>query len=64
MKTMHFHTTELLARQHEAELRRSALRRGLHGPDWRQGRRRSARNRAGWALVAIGLTLARGSSDA
>jgi hypothetical protein len=49
----------LLARQRENELHRSALR---HGP--RVPRRRSVRHRAGWALVAIGLTLAHRSGDA
>ena len=61
---MHPYTIELLARQHETELRRSARRHGLHVPGQHRGRRRPARHRAGWALVAIGLTLARGSGDA
>jgi hypothetical protein len=60
---MHPYMIELLARQHETELRRSARRHGLHVPGRRRGRR-SVRHRAGWALVAIGLTLARGSGDA
>jgi hypothetical protein len=55
---------ELLARQHETELRRSACRHGLDRPGRRRGRRRSVRHRAGWALVAIGLKLARGSGRA
>jgi hypothetical protein len=50
----------LLARQHESELRRSALRHVLHV----SRRRRSVRHRAGWAMVAIGLALAHGSGDA
>jgi hypothetical protein len=61
---MYWYTIELLARQHETERRRSARRHGLHGPSRRRGRCRSARHRAGWTLVAIGFTLARGSSDA
>jgi len=52
---------ELLARQHETELRRSACRHGLDRAVRRRGRRRSVRHRAGRALVAIGLTLACGS---
>ncbi len=55
---MHPYMIELLARQREAELRRSALRHGPPVPRRRRGRRRSVSNRAGWALVAIGLTLA------
>ena len=61
---MHPHMIELLARQREAELRRSARRRGPHVPRRRRGRRRLVRHRAGWALVAIGLLLAHGSGDA
>ena len=57
---MHPYTIETLARQRESELRRSAGRHGPHVPR----RRRSVRHRAGWALVAIGLTLAHGSGDA
>jgi hypothetical protein len=49
----------LLVRQRESELRRSAPRNGRH-----VSRRRSVRHRAGWALVAIGLTLAHRSGDA
>lgn len=64
VKTMHSYTIELLARQHETELRRSAGRHGLHGPGRRWGRRRSVRHRAGWALVAIGRVLAAGSGAA
>jgi hypothetical protein len=61
---MHPYLTELLARQHETERRRSASRHGLHVLDRRRDRRCSVRHRAGWALVAIGLTLARGAGDA
>ena len=61
---MYPYMIELLARQHETELRRSAPRHGLHVPGRGRDRRRSVRHRAGWALVAIGLTLARGSGDA
>jgi hypothetical protein len=57
---MHPSMIGLLARQCESELRRSALRHVLHVPS----RRRSVRHRAGWALVAIGLTLAHRSGDA
>jgi hypothetical protein len=57
---MHPYMIEVLASQRESELRRSARRYGLHVPR----RRRSVRHRAGWALVAIGLTLAHGSGDA
>jgi hypothetical protein len=56
---MHPYMIEVLASQRESELRRSARRYGLHVPR----RRRSVRHRAGWALVAIGLTLAHGSGD-
>jgi len=61
---MHSYMIELLARQHEIELRRSACRHGLDRAVRRRGRRRWVRHRAGWALVAIGLKLARGSGDA
>ena len=57
---MHPYMIELLARQRESELRRSACDHGPHVPR----RRRSVRHRAGWALVAIGLTLAHRSGDA
>ena len=60
---MHPYMIELLARQRESELRRSARRHGLDVPRRRRGRR-SVRHRAEWALVAIGLTLAHGSGDA
>jgi hypothetical protein len=56
---MHPYMIELLAGQHETERRRSARRHGPHVP--RRRGHRSVRHRAGWALVAIGLTLARGS---
>jgi hypothetical protein len=58
---MHPYMIELLARQRESELRRSARRHGPHVPCRRC---RSVRHRAGWALVAIGLTLAHGAEDA
>ena len=60
VNTMHPSMTGLLARQCESELRRSALRYVLHVPR----RCRSVRHRAGWALVALGLTLAHRSGDA
>ena len=60
---MHPYMIELLARQREGELRRSAGRQGLDVPRRRRGRR-SVRHRAGWALVTIGLTLAHASGDA
>ena len=56
---MHPSMTELLARERESELLRSARQHVLH-----LSRRRSIRHRAGWALVAIGLTLAHGSGNA
>ena len=59
---MYPYMIELLARQRESELRRSACDHGPHVP--RRRRRRSVRHRAGWALVAIGLRLAHGSGDA
>jgi len=59
---MYPYMIELLARQRESELRRPARRYGPDVPCRR--RRRPVRNRAGWALVAIGLTLAHGSGDA
>jgi hypothetical protein len=58
---MHPYMIELLARQRESELRRSARR---HGLDVHRRRRRSVLHRAGWALPAIGLTLTPGSDDA
>jgi hypothetical protein len=60
---MHPYMIELLARQREAELRRSALRHGPPVPRRRRGRR-SVSHRAGWALAAIVQTLAHGSGDA
>jgi hypothetical protein len=57
---MHPYMIELLAAQRQCELRSSAPRSGLHAAP---GHRRSVRHRAGWALVAIGLTLARGSGE-
>jgi mannose-6-phosphate isomerase-like protein (cupin superfamily) len=59
---MHTYMIELLARQHETELRRSAHRQDLHVPGRRRYRRRSVRHRAGWTLVTIGLALARRSA--
>ena len=58
---MHPYMIELLARRRESELRKSAPR---HGPRAPRRRRRSVRHRAGRALVALGLTLARRSGDA
>jgi hypothetical protein len=55
---MHPYLAELLARQHDTELRRSVPRHDLHVPGRRRCRRRSVRHRAGWALVAIGLAIA------
>jgi hypothetical protein len=60
---MHPSLIGLLARQYESELRSSAPRHVPYVPRRRRGFS-SARHRAGWALVAIGLTLARGSGDA
>jgi hypothetical protein len=56
---MNPYLTELLARERQADLRRSARRYRTPVP-----RRRPVRYRAGWALVAIGLALAHGSGDA
>jgi hypothetical protein len=56
---MNPYLTELLAREHQADLRRSARR--YRTP---VRRRRPVLYRAGWALVAIGLALAHGSGDA
>jgi hypothetical protein len=56
---MNPYLTELLARERQADLRRSARR---HRPP--MPRRRPVRYRAGWALVAIGLALAHRSGDA
>jgi hypothetical protein len=58
---MHPYLIEQLAVQRQSELRRSAHR---HGPHPARGCHRSVRHRAGWALVAIGLTLAHGSTGA
>ena len=60
---MHPYMIELLARRRESELRRSALRHVPYVPRRRRGFS-SVRHRAGWALVAIGLTLVHGSGDA
>ena len=60
---MYPYMIELLARQREAELRRSAPRHGPHVPRRRRCRR-PVGLRAGWALVAIGLRLAPGAGDA
>jgi hypothetical protein len=60
---MHPYMIELLIRQRESELRKSARLYGPYVPRRRRGRR-PIRHRAGWALVAIGLTLAHGSGDA
>ena len=59
---MHAYIAQELARQREQELRRSAQR-YLSSRSLRR-RRRPVRHRAGSALVAIGLALARGSADA
>jgi hypothetical protein len=59
---MHLYMIELLARQRESELRRSARRHGPHVP--RRRGRLSVRHRAGWALASIGLTFTHGAGDA
>jgi adenosyl cobinamide kinase/adenosyl cobinamide phosphate guanylyltransferase len=59
-------TTEQLARQHHAELRRVATGRSRAAGQpsaARRLRRHSVRRRTGWALVTIGLRLASGSSS-
>ena len=60
---MHPYMIELLARRRESELRKSAPRHGPRAPRRRRGFS-SVRHRAGRALVAVGLTLARRSGDA
>ena len=59
VNTMHPYMIELLTHQREAELRRSARRHGRMCPA-DAGARRSVRHRAGWALLAIGLSRPRG----
>ena len=61
---MHPYLMELLVRQRVADLRTSARRYCSPMPGERRRRSRSVRYRTGWALVEIGLALARGSGDA
>jgi len=59
---MPLYIREELARQHERELRRSA---GRYTPPRHPHRRHgSARYRAGWVLIEIGLALAQRSAMA
>jgi hypothetical protein len=65
---MHPYLVEQLAQAHQQELRAAAGRPGERHHSERQRHRRSprgsARNRAGWLLVEIGLRLARGPGGA
>lgn len=60
---MHPYMTLEFARQHRHELLAQAERYRRRVPQ-RHRRRRSVRHRAGWALVTLGLALARGAGDA
>jgi hypothetical protein len=55
---LHTYAAERLIRQRERELAGSAERHGRIVPS-RERTRRSLRYRAGWALIEIGLALAR-----
>jgi hypothetical protein len=57
---MHPYSMELLIRQRVADLHKSARRYSSPMPGWRRPRNCSVGYRAGWALVEIGLALARG----
>jgi len=57
---MHSRLTLQLADRRDHELRAAAGRYRQRAPP----RRHPVRHRAGWVLVTIGLTLARGSGDA
>ncbi len=61
---MHPYLIEQLAREHRRELRSAARQRIRAVPRRRRGPRRSARHRAGWALIELGLRLAGPASDA
>lgn len=59
---MHPHMIDQLASQHIDELRSSARAHRTHVD--RHGPRNPIRHQAGWALVEIGLRLARDAGDA
>jgi hypothetical protein len=61
---MHPHLMEELAAARRRELLATAGRSARPRPGRRQPRRRSARQRAGWMLVEIGLKLANGPGGA
>jgi hypothetical protein len=58
---MHSDIIEQIARQRDAEVRRSAESRHIGPAD--RGPRNPIRHRTGWALVAIGLRIANDSGD-
>jgi hypothetical protein len=58
---MHPYMAQQIACQRYEELRRSAQR--CRSPLSRRRVRRSVRHHVGWALVEIGLAVARGSGD-
>jgi hypothetical protein len=60
---MHLYLAQEIVRRREDESRRSARRYGQLRPR-RKRHRGSARHRAGWVLVEIGLTLVHSSGDA
>lgn len=55
---MHPYLMEQLAREHQREMLRYARRSPQPALPGRRATRRSARQRAGWALIEIGLRLA------
>lgn len=64
MHPMHPYLMERLAAEHRRDLRQEARRAGRAGPQQRREPRPSARYRAGWALIEIGLRLAGTTGDA
>jgi len=60
---IHPYLAQEIARQREDESRMSSEHYAQLRPR-RKRRRRSARHRAGWVLIEIGLTLVHGSGDA
>jgi len=60
---MHASVMEEIARYRERDLRSTAARYSLLR-ELRRRRDRSIQHRVGWALVAVGLALACGASDA
>ena len=61
---MHPYLTEQLATNHRQELLRSAQRSSKVTLSERRKAPRTARQRAGWVLIEIGLRLAGNTSDA